>query len=163
MKSIMETIQNNPIKAFGDVDIKTLVSASKDCHKNKCRMEQKFFLVLETCPEAKPLCEFISDPEYPQRQLRRFHVICRGAKTPAKKALLNWTLLLFSLCHHKKSGNVADVTKDPKTFADAQCQPNTIVTRFKLLFTIFKNQSINYSFKKDFNDPGELHACWMHV
>ena len=38
----------------------------------------------------------IIDPEFPQRKLRRFYVLCQSPSTSGKKDLVNWALLLFS-------------------------------------------------------------------
>ena len=161
LQSILQTIHNNPITVYGDVQVTNLASQSWGYKREKIQMENAFFAALSSSPDAKPLADMIVDPEYPQRSLRQLYVLCRGTATPAKKALLNWALLLFSTSFHiKKKGKLhLDLIKDPQTFVNAQYKPNTVENKFKILFSTFKYHSIHYSFAKDFNNQGVFLFC----
>jgi hypothetical protein len=59
-----------------------------------------------------------------------------------------------------KSEFIGTDLSDPKVFAMAQYQPNTLETHFKVLFSVFKKEQIHYQMQKDFNGPGDFHAYW---
>ena len=168
IRSILQTIHNNPsLKAYGDVDIGNLTSRSKPYERERIRMETAFFAALASCPESKALADIITDPEFPQRKLRRFYILCRSPSTPGKKDLVNWALLLFSTGFYMKKSGVShmDLIKDPQTFANAQYEPTTVQTKFKTLFAVFSEHDVRYSFLKDFNNQGtsERFECLLLV
>jgi hypothetical protein len=114
---------------------------------------------LEKHDKFEALTEIISDPLIPSKATRRFYVMLRGEMTPAKKLVLNYALLCYSQSLVKSEYIGTDLS-DPKVFAMAQYQPNTLETHFKVLFSVFKKEQIHYQMQKDFNGPGDFHAYW---
>ena len=158
LKSILQTIHNNPtLTAYGDISVDSLKALSKLYKRERIQMEKAFFVALESCCDSKTFADMmVVDPDFPQRTLRRFYVLCQSLSTPAKKDLVNWALLLFSTGLYMKTDGVSyiDLIKDPQTFANEQHSPATIQTNFKTLFVVFGQHVINCSFLKDFNNQG---------
>jgi hypothetical protein len=58
--------------------------------------------------------------------------------------------------HVKVAYRGKDLSKDPQLFADAQYEPDTAQTAFKMLFSRFNKEGITYSQSKDFNGKGNF-------
>ena len=153
--SILKGIQDNPIVAFGDVPVSELTKNSPRYEKEKLHLEHAFFAAIASHPVAKSLADMQRDPENPSTSIRKLYAFCGGRPTPTKKKLLNWCLLLFSSGLYLKNSGKIDASMDPKLFAEAQYEPNSVQKKFKILFSSFRGHGINFSFSKDFNEPGE--------
>ena len=105
----------------------------------------------------------IPDPEDPTTKKRRLYILCRAPKAPNKQYLLNRALLIFSMKHVKVAYRGKDLSKDPQLFADAQYEPDTAQTAFKMLFSRFNKEGITYSQSKDFNGKGKQLLFLLHV
>ena len=123
LPSILKSMQDNPIVAFGDIDVSHLTKNSAKYQKEKIHMEAKFFATLESHPVAKPLAKFIANPDIPSEETRMFYLCCGGTCTPTKRKLLNWCLLLFSSGLYLKKAGKVHPSMDPKLFAEAQYEP----------------------------------------
>ena len=162
--SILQSIKENPVICVGDNDVASMNFNTSAHEKKKDGIESLFFKCLASHSNvAKSLAELVKDPENPVEKLQQFYVECRAPNTPAKKSLINWALLIFSLGLYKKEAQDLDFSKDPKAFAQAQYQPGTVKLKFKCLFAKFRSQGIVYSFLKDFNGKGQLHAYWKYI
>jgi hypothetical protein len=98
----------------------------------------------------------------PSKKVRKFYVMIRDSMTPSKKMVLNYALLCYSQSLVKMEFVGQDLS-DPVTFAQAQYQPNSLETHFKVLFSVLKTNHIHYQLKRDFNGPGDFQAYWKHT
>ena len=104
----------------------------------------------------------VPDPEMFGMKRRRFFILLRGVKTPLKKRVLNYSLLLFSQRLIKKNWEGQSLL-DPQIFADAQYEPLVSAMMTRCLFAVFSNEQIIYSQAKDFNETGDFHAYFKDV
>ena len=72
---------------------------------------------------------------------------------------MNTVLIWFSQYLIKLEYLDVDIS-DINIFIKAQLQPNTIVTNFRMLFSVFSDNSIQYSIFKDFNQIGKS-VCFL--
>ena len=150
--------------------------ADLDCNtdgyeKARSSIVNRFFQVLVNHPQLYPLADMIPDPDNPLMMKRRLYILCRAPKAPNKKFILNRALIIFSMTYVKKAYIGMDLSKDPQLYADAQYEPVTAQTAFKMLFSRFAEESITYSQSKDFNGKGnsmsddllvrEQHWCFV--
>jgi hypothetical protein len=163
---VLAEIMHSTLDLLGDEETTNLLSnltfVGTSHAKKQSSYEARFFIVLQKHDKFKTLTEMMADPTIPSKQVRRFYVMLRGVMTPAKKMALNYGLLCYSQSLVKKEFIGRDLS-DPKAFADAQCQPNTLETHFKVLFSVFKSEQIHCQLQKDFNGPGDFQACWKHA
>ena len=77
--------------------------SEREREREHIRMEQALFAALESCPGSIAQADTITDPEFHQRKLRRFYVLCQSTSAPGKKDLLaNWALILFNRFLHEE-------------------------------------------------------------
>ena len=88
LQGILKSIVENPLK-FGAVDrlvnIKTQLFNTEGYEKHKLRVETEFFNTLASHEKAKPLAEFIEDPNDSSRMERRLIILCQAPRAPHKK------------------------------------------------------------------------------
>ena len=160
LSGILQSIADNGRMRIGPnvlaEDIGDLYYNTKDYEKAKTTMVNRFFQTLVNHPQAHPLADMIPDPEDPTRKVRRLYILCRAPKAPNKHFLLNRALLIFSMKHVKVAYVGMDLSQDPQLFADAQYEPDTAQTAFKMLFSRFSKEGIAYSQSRDFNGKGNV-------
>ena len=163
---VLADIMNTTIDLLGDETttshLKNLTFTGTSHAKKQSSFEARFFLVLSCHPRFKPLTEIMNDPDIPSKKTRKFYVMLRNTMTPSKKMVLNFALLCYSQSLVKKEYEGKDLT-DPQVFAEAQYQPNSLETHFKVLFSVLKRNQIHYQLQKDFNGPGDFQAYWKHA
>lgn len=163
---VLADIMHTTLDLLGDETttrkLKSLTFIGTSHAQKQSSYEARFFLVLERHAHFKPLTELINDPDMPSMKIRKFYVMLRNTMTPAKKMVLNFALLCYSQSLIKKEYAGTDLS-DPKTFAMAQYQPNSLETHFKVLFSVLKTNQIHYQLQKDFNGPGDFQAYWKHT
>ena len=157
-------LEENAAALFGSVEKTNELSSfsinSKDHELRKRSIEERFFYVLSHHEKFKYLTPFIDDPECPGSiKLRTFYVCLRGLKSPMKKRILNFTMLLFSMSFVKKEFDGQDLS-DPKVFADAQYEPSTVDMFLRCLFSVFSSHGIVYRKDHDFNETGDFPGYW---
>ena len=67
---------------------------------------------------------------------------------------MNTALIWLSQYMIKQEYLGVDIS-DINIFIKAQLKPNTVATQFRMLFAAFKENSIQYSLSKDFNQTGK--------
>ena len=146
LKSILQTVYNNP-PVSQVMEIFILVAFLLVQREGENLNGEASFAALASCPEMKALVDVIIDPDFPQRKLRRFYVLCWSPATPGKKDPVNWALLLFLTGFYIEKDGVSciDLVKDPQNFADAQYKPTTVQTKFEMMFTVFSQHDSHYS------------------
>ena len=117
-------------------------------------MIARLFAALEYNNELKYLTQFLDDPECPGTPVRRLYYFCRGHCTTTKYRVMNTALIWLSQYMIKQEYLGVDIS-DINIFIKAQLQPNTVATQFRMLFAAFKENSIQYSLSKDFNQTGK--------
>jgi hypothetical protein len=157
---------NTTLNLLGDEEttsrLRKLAFTGTGHAKKMASYEARFFLVLSRHPHFEPLTQVINDPDIPSMKTRRFYTLLRATMNPSKKLVLNFALLCYSQSLVKLEYIGKDLS-DPKTFAMAQYQPNSLVTYFKVLFSVFKGNQIHYRLMRDFNGPGDFQAYWKHT
>jgi hypothetical protein len=157
---------NGPVRIGPNIlaaDMGDLFYNTEEYEKAKTTMVNRFFQTLVDHPQAYPLADMIPDPEDPTTKKRRLYILCRAPKAPNKHFLFNRALIIFSMKHVKVSYRGKDLSEDPQLFADAQYEPDTAQTAFKMLFSRFNKEGITYSQSKDFNGKGKLLLFLLHV
>ena len=157
---------NGPVRIGPNIlaaDMGDLFYNTEEYEKAKTTMVNRFFQTLVDHPQAYPLADMIPDPEDPTTKKRRLYILCRAPKAPNKHFLLNRALIIFSMKHVKVSYRGKDLSEDPQLFADAQYEPDTAQTAFKMLFSRFNKEGITYSQSKDFNGKGKQLLFLLHV
>jgi hypothetical protein len=158
LPGILQTIANHQLRAGPNalaVDINDLQYNTSEYEKAKTKQINEFFQVLTEDPEAHSLADIIVNPANPCMKKRRLYILCQAPSTPEKKRILNYALLIYSLKYVKVSYRGKDLSKCPKLYADAQYEPGTAKTAFKMLFRRFQQEGIVYSQSKDFNGTGK--------
>jgi hypothetical protein len=170
-RMLADVEENNNI--FGTAEatklFKTLNANTPKHEKAKHREERRLFTVLQIHPKLKYLAVVITDPahEILNEKIERFYVELRGPKTEVKRRMLNYCLMVLSqtLCLKAFDGTVFENMDD---FCEAQMEPNTVLQKFKYLFTTMREKGIMYSQTRDFNFDGMLFlfdtdlfvVCW---
>ena len=122
---------------------------------------------LEYSTKLSYLAQYLDDPDCPCRQVQCLYYFCRGNRTNTKYTVMN-TVLIWSSQYLIKLEYLDVDISDFNIFIKAQLQPNTIATNFRMLFSVFSDNSIQYSLSKDFNQIGKsfwflmfsCHICW---
>jgi len=96
----------------------------------------------------------VPDPEL-GGEIELFFLKVRGVQLDGKRDILALALMAFSVRFIKKD-YIGVKFKSAKHFADAQYQPNTVATSFRMLFAYFKDNNIQYSLYQHFNRKGTL-------
>ena len=153
LQGIMKSIVENPIK-FGAFDrlgtLKAQAFNTEKYEKQKMRVESEFSNMLASHEAAKPLAEFIEDPNDSSRLKRCLIVLCQGPRAPHKQNLLNWALCLFSLGFVKKKFCDIPIQNSIEMYTDAQYEPGTVANYLRILFAVFSRRGVPYSQTKDF-------------
>ena len=158
LPGILQSIANHPIRVGPNLlatDLNELNFNDDNYEKSKGRIINRFFQVLTNNSVAHPLADMIVDPLDPTTKKRRLFILCRAPSTPTKHKILNWAILIYSLKCVKVPYRNKDLSVCPKLYAEAQYEPGSSNTGFKLLFWRFRKEQIFYSQSKDFNGPGE--------
>ena len=158
LNGILRSIRDNPMHLqtgnMVPIPLSDLSGNSKTYMTRKSGVERLFFQAVANHPTAAPMAELIEDPDNPGTQIYRLYTLVRGLKALWKKELLNWCILNWSLTHIKVRFQGMDLSDDPILFAQAQYQSSTIQNHFKMLFSSFALQQINYE-SRDFRGPGK--------
>jgi hypothetical protein len=117
-----------------------------------------------TCSKLKYLFDTTSD-ENSGAVIFNLQKLCSGAKTPAKRVILNHCLLryaCFSGVKDEHQGkNIYEMAIE--SFAAIALEPSTIATRHKMIFAVLRqNMGMTYLLK-DFNFPGGFTNWWTQA
>lgn len=130
LQGIMKSIVENPIK-FGAFDrlgtLKAQAFNTEKYEKQKMRVESEFSNMLASHEAAKPLAEFIEDPNDSSRLEKCLIVLCQAPRAPHKQNLLNWALCLFSLGFVKKKFRDLPIQNSFEMYTDTQYEPGRCV------------------------------------
>ena len=94
------------------------------------------------------------------QQERRFIILCRGYKTPAKKALVNNVMTIFAVNMYKLCMDKESLTNaTPLQVANAKYKPSSLATYFKHIFAYFTQKQVNYGSHEFCGMEGSFHAA----
>ncbi len=108
-------------------------------------IENEFFMILQTEPKTAFLADPFGEGPAKSSTTKKFYKLLSGDKTSDKTAVLNNCMILFVTKNlHRKDGK--------------PMQPNSVMTKLKTLFGVFKRKGIQYSLKTDFKYAGGFAA-----
>lgn len=157
---------NSDPKLHNDEDItteiKNSIATTNDCQRAQQRSILLFFGFISAHPNERIrlLSEFVPDDQLIGEDERRFVVLTRGLKTPAKKSLVNDCLTIFAVNMYKLTmSKEAHQCASAQEKADAKYKPSSLSTFFKHLFAYFTLKQINYNSGEFKSHVGSFHAA----